>query len=728
MNLAKQANSPNAEFEQAFFQLAFERLQDKLYNLLDYLVGFNIVHQSPDGSKAVGVFGFKADNGQTIFVPAFFKNGDVKGVDIMYSKENEQFYPLTEDFAELFLKDDPSGIGNVTEENARQLQQYMPPTDMRDLVRPPRTAKVSYASVIDFVQEGDNKIKEEFQSWLEKDAEYFESVLRFYPIEKVAKALVKKKDADKVLPVPSVQVLTSDDYLGNLSDKEKGRVFSDGYVVIDKRKKEQKSEFGIEKFEEKFTNPISSGFYPYVTSSGAIRYGIILVSPVSFDPYFNNDESLLVNMDSGFTYGAPLNNIFTKGQIVIKDLENALSGFKEPAEVKPSYDDTFILVNNELKASRPFRVAANFKDDEGLRRIIIESVNLTDRCEVSPDRPKKWTNSYFKDKNEHPFTTKRFTLVMTKKAGGNLSVDSGGIVYVPKGYKLLPIKTNHYDCCGSVTSAEGSESSYEERKAQRDKAKQKFEEGKPGTRSAVLGALTSNKVYPMTVTSNGSEYFINVAGIKKKYETPIKAKIAMITTLGLEEKQASDIMSKVENQISQTGYIKMAAIGDQSFAPWDPSSYANEFGTPTYDGIGNVQTMTSGDSYTADPTRKGLASMPDIEGRDAAIQQANQLAESGQKEVFDTHSIATLARYVSPETKVSDYMPDFISCLDKLGRMLFLVYWETDKFEQMYGRSELPEMTELLSNVFRNLGDLIIFLKRKSPELSINMTETDVAA
>ena len=71
------------------------------------------------------------------------------------------------------------------------------------------------------------------------------------------------------------------------------------------------------------------------------------------------------------------------------------------------------------------------------------------------------------------------------------------------------------------------------------------------------------------------------------------------------------------------------------------------------------------------------------------------------------------------------YMPEFISCLDKLGRMLFLTYWETEKFEEMYGRSELPDLVELLSNVNRNLGDLVIYLKRKSPELSINMSEGD---
>jgi hypothetical protein len=53
------------------------------------------------------------------------------------------------------------------------------------------------------------------------------------------------------------------------------------------------------------------------------------------------------------------------------------------------------------------------------------------------------------------------------------------------------------------------------------------------------------------------------------------------------------------------------------------------------------------------------------------------------------------------------------------------MHWDTEEFVDMYGRGDLPELVELVTNVFKNIGDLIIFLKRKSPELSINMTSND---
>jgi hypothetical protein len=118
--------------------------------------------------------------------------------------------------------------------------------------------------------------------------------------------------------------------------------------------------------------------------------------------------------------------------------------------------------------------------------------------------------------------------------------------------------------------------------------------------------------------------------------------------------------------------------------------------------------------------------MPEVQGIDPAIvQQAIALAQNGQKEIFDSHTIGALAKYVSVGDKISEYLPSLVESMDRLGRILFLLHWETDKFKEMYGRGDLPELVELVTNVFKNTGELIIFLKRKSPELSINMTKSD---
>lgn len=46
--------------------------------------------------------------------------------------------------------------------------------------------------------------------------------------------------------------------------------------------------------------------------------------------------------------------------------------------------------------------------------------------------------------------------------------------------------------------------------------------------------------------------------------------------------------------------------------------------------------------------------------------------------------------------------------------------WDTDKFVDMFGRDDLPEFKELLTSVFKNLGELVLFIQRKAPEVNIN--------
>lgn len=703
-NLLKVA-SPDSDFEQSFFQLAYEKLQEKLYNLLPYLVGFEIVNKAEEGTKALGVFGFKSNNGQVIYVPAFFVNGTVKGIDIMYSKNNEQFYPLNEDFAEMFLKDDATGIGDASSESEKQINKSMHGVDLRDLVRPPRTGKISYASVIDFVEGSDSIVKQAFYKLFSEQDTYMESVLRFYPVEKIAK-VVAIKQTPKTLNVPSVSVVTPATLTKNHDDNVKAKAMSKGFAIVDNRQSEQKSSFGLVKYPELFSNPTDSGFYSYLTENGKIRYGLILTKPLKLNNHFSTDEAIVLDLKNDHAYKFQAKDVYVRNKYEVKDYSEVHALMTEIAEAEPSFKDTYILINENLVASQPFRIRTNSKDD-GVRKVEIETTSYNAGFGTSTSG-KKLNGNY----NERPERFRSVTLVLTKRPGDNLEYGSDNQVLVPKGFKLLAI------------NLEGPAMDNDYPKNQKS-----WLAGRPGGLSALQGSLAERQIFPMTVNSNGSEYFVNIGSAKRKYPNAIKAKIALVTDVGLDEKQAEELIDSIPSLGGKKeGYVKLAYTGDYTPHLQDPVAQPNELGQPTYDGAGWSQTMQPDGQYRGNPTQIGLGEMPDVQGLQGAIGQASQLAQAGQKQIFDTHSIATLAKYVSPAGKVQGYMPDFISCLDKLGRMLFLVHWETDKFEEMYGRGELPELVELLTNVFKNLGDLVIFLKRKSPEISINMEKDELGA
>ncbi len=60
------------------------------------------------------------------------------------------------------------------------------------------------------------------------------------------------------------------------------------------------------------------------------------------------------------------------------------------------------------------------------------------------------------------------------------------------------------------------------------------------------------------------------------------------------------------------------------------------------------------------------------------------------------------------------FLPDLINALDRIGRILFFFYWHNDDFIERYGSEEIPELEDGLKNVFKGLGDLVLFLQQKT--------------
>ncbi len=733
-------SATDESLEQAFFQLAYDKLQSSLKNILPFLIGFEIVKKNEDQTKALGVFGFRSQSGQILYVPAFFVNGKVKNLDLLYSKNNEQFYPLNEDFAELFLKDDIVDFGHTSNENRNNLTRDTQQGDYRQMTVPPRTGKYSIASVVDYVQDSDNKTKQAFKGLIEKDAEFCEALLRFYPLEKIAAAIVETEDGTKYKKNgDKIKIVTKKDKedITNLSKEERENLMTQGYVVIDNRPQEAKSRFGVVDYVKKFQNPDQSGFYPYITKAGTINYGLILVRPKQLQQHFATDDAIVIDLDAsekGTAYLKDVKRVFVKDQIRVEDYSEVHKMMVDPAEGKPAYSSVYVLVNEELKATQPFRINANFKDANGIRRISVEPWSARPDCGMYPDyqgrtdRPGSAHDLPRGNFYDHPKKKTEMLLVMTKKPGSELSYD-GSTIYVPSGYKLLEVKLeNHYrqGLPAALPTTKKEKREEDKRVREEESAKTRQMKGEPGCLSDLNGFLTEKNVFPMTVRTNGSEYFVNIAGAKKQYDNPVKAKIAMVTELGLDYKEASDLVDNLITDKTVEGHLKKAYTGDIAPTPYEEQPYTNEIGQPTYVGIGQESRASGDESYTGNPSQLGLGTMPEINGIEPRfVQQAIQLAQNGQKEIFDVHSMATLAKYVGVNDKITEYLPSLIEGMDRLGRILFLLHWDTDKFVEMYGRNDLPELVELVTSVFKNTGDLIIFLKKKSPELSINMTKSD---
>ena len=80
----------------------------------------------------------------------------------------------------------------------------------------------------------------------------------------------------------------------------------------------------------------------------------------------------------------------------------------------------------------------------------------------------------------------------------------------------------------------------------------------------------------------------------------------------------------------------------------------------------------------------------------------------------------------------SDMTDKFLSDLmvgeDRIGRLLFMFYWHNDKFQDRYGKEEMSELESALRNTFKAVGDLILFLKKKSiePDMAVRGSDVDL--
>ena len=105
----------------------------------------------------------------------------------------------------------------------------------------------------------------------------------------------------------------------------------------------------------------------------------------------------------------------------------------------------------------------------------------------------------------------------------------------------------------------------------------------------------------------------------------------------------------------------------------------------------------------------------------SSIQRAQQAASSGQKEIFDTAMLGPLLSATRDDMMVDRYLGDIFRGMDRIGRILFQFYWHRDDMAERYGKSDMPELEDMLRNDFTGAGKLILKLKQK-------MVDTDVDA
>ena len=83
------------------------------------------------------------------------------------------------------------------------------------------------------------------------------------------------------------------------------------------------------------------------------------------------------------------------------------------------------------------------------------------------------------------------------------------------------------------------------------------------------------------------------------------------------------------------------------------------------------------------------------------------------KEFFDASVIASLLKTPDAADLVDEYLHSLVLTLDKIARLLLLIYWKPEDFSDRYGKNAVSTLEGMLKNIFESLGESIAILYQK---------------
>jgi len=758
VKVAEIGGNKDMSFEQALSNLAHTYLKEKAPGLLDYEVGFQLVERNQENTKAIGAFGFKVGS-QWLLGPVFFLNGDLKGHELLYLKSQDLFVPMKENWLNYILNRKPSILGEeVTRDSARlgvsapnlyQLSRspykFAAAAEYPDWFKEtfpalahaavtPLKNCVKYSSMVDVP----TFIKKEgraaainaliaFKQYPKLAAKFdeFYGMDIFNDVLSSIKEAEDKKESRSVLNVPVIKMSSvierepeekllkiavkidmeqpMGDEISSMSSDEKCKLMQEGVYIKDKRMNVSKA-YNVQT-EMKMTNPTETGIYEVLTSPGKFEKCLIVMDP--------HAASCRKNFATIIRLDGERNWLSTHGTYVWVNSElnpeKYRKWYDEQKDVKTLPIDKsglYVIIGEHGQGTLPFKVKKSIGEGNG-----VHSYDVDFKRGVSRARPDHLPNdsvplSAFDD--YHYEDGER--IILTGRPGRFAT--SRGELRIPTGCKLIKCKS-----FPKAKDRPGSDGGYDN---------EKYDEYSSKTPAIQLGSiqdiqlLCMQKTAGMKIYHSGTEVSINGSAM-----SPMQGLIHLVRNHGLREKEARVMLQEAEkNKVARyrikyaDEYNEMQHSGPTA-PPWpdQPSGW-----DPLTGGRANTKTTLEANlpipDMSANKTDRSVYQPNNVNQQpyaDMQVQQvAQQAAQSGQKEVFDTSMIASLIKATRDDSMVDRWLPDLMKGMDRIGRVLMIFYWHQESFSERYGKSELPELEDGLRNAFEALGDIILTLRQKT--------------
>jgi len=666
-------------FEANFAQLVFSQLSEKCPAILKYYKGFQLVDKADDESRAFGVAAVATDK-VFLYVPSFFIQGKVRGLDMLYIYQKDLFAPNTDNQINVLVQDGGAAYGNAAGRkpgfnSAMAASTYdfrrglfkgaSHLSDANALIEESCVQKMASTEPTTplTLSEGLAGLGKQaacaFLQTMADRPDFMNALLGVYEPEdlhKLASELVKvteftvTKDKD---PRSDIQFITDtkEPEARKLTTEQKKLLLQNGIYILDNRK--QFSEVYRDKLNTgNLSNPTQPGIYDLLDIKGEFKRFAVL-----------REETIEGDNDCCVT-----NNRRPLRKFVLIDMTKDEVAGVFPAEKlfgKPAID-------------------ADLK--EGLR--LDRLPELTARTVLSPGYYEILADGQTAYRL-YVGTSDSFHVGTEKTKISAVSVNDPVYhreVMVPKGARylqVLPVSTRSPDAGD---------------KQVRDTVQDYFIPGTPELFQHSMLKLASEQVLvALDVVAKDSKFSLKTASINLQGLRKTAALKHLMYNMGVGMSDAYAVLADAGSVKGQRRSFLLKLAAD-------------------YEKSSQLESLRMPEVEAQHEEQEGVK--PYVMADDA-IDAVTKASQGGIREVFDAKVLQRLLDVADPAEVRRDYIAKLIRSMDATGRLLFQYYWNLDEFIEQYGDQEAAELENKLRQLFRETGDLALFLREKTSDFEV---------
>ena len=680
---------PN-EFESVFSDLAYAFLRQTNIDISKHMIGFEIVDHNDAKTRGLGMFAIKVGK-KYYYVPVFFNNGEVKPLIQMYDKQSDMFLPLNNEWIEFLEKSTAPVIGD----SVPAMEPEKARVNLRRYLQPPFVGKTASVNAIKWAEDifGDpgNHIErsdEAEQEYFEKESaevkEYFKQCADIY------EGIIKCSSEQLSLPgfLAESSPLVKHSFLRLLRDnkgflrevcntytfdvikeacaievierrpEDKVRIIDDlanaSHLSNEDKVKFMKNGYFIEDSREELEKVAVHEFDLASKHSSPSETGVYeLVTDAG-----KVDTLVVVN-----PYDLQLNRR-NAGAIVV-DL-----GSKNFTKLPINELITYHKVNSPHDDVKDLSLVDISKMKVNSTYILIDPTAERDKGYTSEpvtirtkSKNKDGVLYYGADQNNYDEVN-----ICVKEAGNVTRL--GRDVAVPKHFKALEVKSDTLRVFGRPEILENIESEYDRM-----------------------------KVSPANAIHKNAEFV-------EKYSSVRNLQYSLVKTHGLSVNDAERCTDGNTNIF----WVKKANIMPVQGLSGIPENVGRNY----FDGNapGGMQEVEY-DIYSGENLNPRSELINTYENIQNEVNKATALSENGMKDVFDKATMGSMTRLTDVTSEMRSYIPDLMTGMDKLARILFVFWHKPDKIKDKFSLNEFSETEDIIKDTFKNLGDIVLDLKKK---------------